>query len=184
MRHLRLRVSEPGENMATIDAHSFFALVAQQRFFQLPGTYSQLLLHVVFATKKRMPWIKPDIAGRLYPYIGGIVRAEKGFLHAIGGMEDHVHLYFRWRPDGSLSDLMRTVKSWSSRWVHDTYPDLSAFAWQAGYSAFSVSKSREDAVKAYIAGQAEHHAKQDFREELLSMFRTHGVEFDEKYVFD
>ena len=76
-----------------------------------------------------MPLIKPDIAGRLYPYIDGIVRAEKGFLHPIGGVEDHVHLYLHWRPDGSLSDLMRTVKSRSSRWVHDTYPDLSAFAW-------------------------------------------------------
>ena len=150
----------------------------------MPGTYSQLLLHVVFSTKERKPWITDDVADRLYPYIGGIVRAEKGVLYDVGGVEDHLHLYLRWRPDGSVSDLMRTVKSRSSKWVHDTFPQLGAFAWQEGYGVFSVSKSQEEAVKKYIAGQAEHHQKEDFKSELLRILRAHGVEFDEKYVFD
>jgi putative transposase len=64
------------------------------------------------------------------------------------------------------------------------FPNLDAFAWQEGYSVFSVSKSQEGAVKAYIAGQAEHHKKEDFKSELLRFLRAHGVEFDEKYVFD
>lgn len=150
----------------------------------MPGTFSQLLLHVVFSTKGRQPWITADIAERLYPYIGGIVRAEKGVLYDIGGIEDHVHLYRRWRPDGSVSDLMRTVKARSSRWVHETYPHLAEFAWQEGYSFFSVSKSREQAVKKYITEQAEHHKKENFKSELLRILRAHGVEFDEKYVCD
>jgi len=116
-------------------------------------------------------------------YIGDIVRAEKGVLYDIGGVEDHVHMYLRWRPDGSISDLMRTVKARSSKWVHDTYPNLAVFAWQEGYSVFSVSKSQEEAVKKYIAGQAEHHKKEDFTSELLRILRAHGIEFDEKYVF-
>ena len=150
----------------------------------MPGTYSQLLLHVVYSTKGRAPWITPDVAERLYAYIGGIVRAERGVLCDIGGVEDHVHLYVRWRPDGSISDLMRTVKARSSRWVHETYPSLASFAWQEGYSVFSVSKSQEEAVKRYIAGQAEHHSKEDFTSELLRILRAHGVEFDERYVFE
>ena len=150
----------------------------------MPGTYSQLLLHVVFSAKGRTPWITAEVAERLYPYIGGIVRAEKGTLFDIGGVEDHVHMYLRWRPDGTVSDLMRTVKARSSKWVHETYPNLAAFAWQEGYSVFSVSKSQEEAVKKYIAGQAEHHKKEDFKSELLRMLGAHGVEFDEKYVFD
>jgi putative transposase len=116
--------------------------------------------------------------------MGEIVRAEKGVLYDIGGVEDHVHLYLRWRPDGSVSDLMRTVKALSSKWVHDAFPNLAAFAWQEGYSVFSVSKSQEEAVKKYIAGQAEHHKKEDFKSELLRILRAHGVEFDERYVFD
>ena len=150
----------------------------------MPGTYSQLLLHIVFSTKKREPCITSEIAGRLYPYIGGLVRAEKGILLDIGGVEDHIHMYLRWRPDATISDLMRVVKARSSRWIHDTFPTLSSFAWQEGYSVFTVSKSRESAVKRYIAGQAEHHKKEDFKSELLRLLRAHEIEFDEQYVFD
>lgn len=150
----------------------------------MPGTYSQLLLHVVFSTHGRVPWITAEVAERLNPYIGGIVRAEKGVLCDIGGVEDHVHMYLRWRPDGTVSDLMRTVKARSSKWVHDEFPSLRAFAWQEGYSVFSVSKSQEEAVKRYITGQAEHHKKEDFKSELLRILHAHGVEFDERYVFD
>lgn len=150
----------------------------------MPGTYTQLLMHIVFSTKRRQPFIEPPIAERLYPYMGGIIRAEKGVLYDIGGIEDHVHLYLRWRPDGSVSDLMRTVKARSSKWVHETFPELAAFAWQEGYSAFTVSKSQEPAVKKYIANQVEHHKKEDFKSELLRMLTAHGVEFDEQYVFD
>lgn len=150
----------------------------------MPGTYSQILLHIVFSTKHREPWIKPDIAERLYPYMGGIVRAEKGVLHDIGGIEDHVHMYLRWRTDRSVSDLMRIVKSRSSLWVHQTFLNLKAFAWQEGYSVFSVSKSQEEAVKRYITSQAEHHKKEGFQSELLRLLRAHEIEFDERYVFD
>jgi hypothetical protein len=125
-----------------------------------------------------------ELAERLYPYIGGIVRAEKGVLYDIGGVDDHVHMYLRWRPDGAVSDLMRTVKARSSKWVHETYPNLAEFAWQEGYSVFTVSKSQEEAVKKYIAGQVKHHKKENFKSELLRMLRAHGVEFDEKYVFE
>jgi REP element-mobilizing transposase RayT len=150
----------------------------------MPGTYSQILLHIVFCTKNREAWITPDVEERLYSYVGGIVRAEKGVLFDIGGVEDHVHLHLRWPPDAAVSDLMRTVKARSSKWVHDTFPALGAFAWQEGYSVFSISKSQEEAVKKYIAGQVEHHKKEDFRSEFLRMLRAHGVEFDERYVFD
>ena len=97
----------------------------------MPGTYSQLLLHVVTSTKGRRPWISTAVAERLYPYVGGIVRSEKGVLYEIGGVEDHVHLYLRWRPDSTVSDLMRKVKSGSSKWIHETFPELGQrFAWQ------------------------------------------------------
>ena len=150
----------------------------------MPGTYSQLLLHIVFGTKRRQSLITPDVANRLHPYMGGIVRAEKGVLYDVGGVEDHVHLYLRWRPDDSVSDLLRTLKSRSSKWIHETFPALGAFAWQEGYSVFSVSKSQEQAIKNYIAGQAEHHRKEDFNSELLRLLRAHGIEFDERHAFD
>lgn len=150
----------------------------------MPGTYSQILLHIVFATKGREAWITDEVAERLYAYMGGIVRAEGGALLAIGGVEDHVHMYVRWRPDGSVSNLMRTVKARSSRWVHQTLPGMETFAWQEGYSVFSVSKSQEAAVKRYIAGQREHHVNEDYKSEVLRLLRAHGVEFEERFVVD
>lgn len=150
----------------------------------MPGTYSQLLFHIVFSTKNREPLIFPEVAERLYPFIGGIIRAEDGALLAIGGIEDHVHLYLRWRTDAALADLMRTIKSRATKWIHENFEDLSEFSWQEGYAAFSVSKSQEAAVKNYIARQAEHHGREDFKTELLRMLKLHEVEFDEKYVFE
>jgi putative transposase len=76
------------------------------------------------------------------------------------------------------------VKSRSSKWVHETYPKLTDFSWQEGYSVFSVSKSQEDGVKAYIAKQAEHHSHEHFKAEHLRLLRAHIVAFDERYVFD
>jgi len=150
----------------------------------MPGTYSQVLLHVVFSTKLRQPWITTEVAERLYSYLGGIVRVEKGIVYDLGGVADHVHIYMRWRPDASISDLLRAVKAGSSKWVHETFPNMGAFAWQEGYSVFSVSKSQEQAVKSYIEGQADHHKKEDFKSELPRLLRLHGIEFDERYVFE
>jgi len=150
----------------------------------MPGTYSHILLHIVFSTKNRAALIKPEIQTRLYDYMGGLVRTEKGTLYAIGGMPDHVHLLLRWRTGATVADLMRTVKSRSSLWIHQTFEELRAFAWQAGYAVFSVSKSGEADVKRYIENQAEHHKQRDFKEELLALLQAHGVDFDERYVFD
>lgn len=150
----------------------------------MPGTYSQILLHVVFSTKQRAAFIKPELQQRLYDYLGGIIRAETGTLYAIGGVPDHVHLLLRWRTDATIADLLRTVKSRSSLWVHQTFPAFATFAWQEGYAAFSVSKSSEPAVRAYIERQVDHHQKRNFQEELLALLRAHGVSFDPRYVFD
>ncbi|MCC6907363.1 MAG: IS200/IS605 family transposase [Phycisphaerales bacterium] len=150
----------------------------------MPGTYSQLLMHIVFSTKNREPWIASEVAERLYPYMGGIIRGEKGSLLEIGGVADHIHLLIRWRPDESVSNLMRTLKSKSSLWIHQTFADLAPFAWQEGYSAFSVSKSQENAVRAYILNQPQHHAREDFKTELIRFLCAHEIEYDKRYVFD
>jgi putative transposase len=150
----------------------------------MPGTYSQILYHIVFSTKHREPWITADVAKDLYPILGGYIRAAKGTMYQIGGVEDHVHLYLRWRTDETVAELMRDIKSNSTKWIHASYPALGAFAWQEGYSVFSVCKSREPAIKRYIENQAEHHERLDFKTEPLWLFREHEIEFDERYVFD
>ena len=128
--------------------------------------------------------IKPDLQARLYDYMGGIVKGEDGVLYEIGGMEDHVHLFIRWRTDETVATLMRKVKSHSSRWVHQTFPDRKNFQWQEGYGAFSVSPSQSENVKHYVRKQAQHHQKRTFQEEFLELLKAHGIEFDGRYLWD
>ncbi len=147
-------------------------------------TFSDVLIHAVFSTKHRRPAITPEIEARMHAYIGGILRAERCSLLAIGGMPDHLHLLVLLHPGVAIAGAMRVVKSRSSGWVHQTFADSPDFDWQDGYGAFSVSQSQRASVARYIERQAEHHRSRDFREEVLELLRRHRVEFDERYVFD
>lgn len=150
----------------------------------MPGTYSNLLLHIVFSTKHRAPLINSDLQPRLYKFIGGIVRDEGGALLDVGGIADHVHLLARWKTDESVAYLLRNIKARSSKWVNDNRLLPTRFAWQEGYSVFSVSKSQSTRVAAYIQRQERHHRRQTFQEELLEMLTSNEIEFDPRYVFD
>jgi REP element-mobilizing transposase RayT len=150
----------------------------------MPGTYSRLLYHIVFSTRKRAAWLKPAIAPRIYEYLGGIVRGEGGVPHRINGMPDHVHMLISWRKDESIAALMRKLKAHSSRWIHQTFPDMTPFRWHEGYSVFTVSESQFASVSRYIGNQEKHHRGRPFEEELRSLLRKHRVEFDERYLFD
>ena len=151
----------------------------------MPQSFVSLHQHFVFSTKNRVPLISADVQPRLFEYIGGILRAEGCVLVAAGGMPDHVHLLVSLDKQLSISEALRIIKAGSSRWVHDTFPDvLSGFAWQAGYGAFAVSFSHLDRVKAYLARQAEHHRRVTFQEEFIAFLKRHGIEYDERYLWD
>ncbi|HEX2838765.1 MAG TPA: IS200/IS605 family transposase [Phycisphaerales bacterium] len=150
----------------------------------MPRAFTQNFYHMVFSTKRRMEFITPEIEVRLYAFMGGILRDLKCASLAINGMPDHVHLLARYPSDLSHADMLRHVKSRSSKWVHETFQGSQAFAWQDGYGGFTVSKSKVGEVEAYIARQKEHHKEQDFRSEFLGLLRLHEVEFDEAEVFE
>ena len=149
----------------------------------MAGTFTNLNYHIIFSAKERRPAIIPEIQTRLYDYMGGIIKNDRGVLETIGGTSDHVHLLLRWRPDESISKLLQILKSRSSGWVHQTFPQCGAFQWQEGYAAFSVSESQCEKVRRYIQNQDEHHRKIDFKEELRELLRAHGVQFDEKFIW-
>jgi putative transposase len=150
----------------------------------VPQSFAAVHLHVVFATKRREPTISPALAPHLHEYLGGTVRGSKNVPLAVGGMPDHVHLLVGLGREATVADLVRTVKAASSRWVHDAHPELAGFAWQAGYGAFAVSHDRLPAVGRYIANQAAHHATESFQDEYRRFLRLHGIEWDERYVWD
>jgi hypothetical protein len=119
---------------------------------------------------------------RLHAYLGGTIRALGGVPIEINGMPDHVHLLAKLRQDKSLSDVLRDLKANSSGWVHDTFPTIRDFAWQGGYTAFTVSESKMETVRRYIRNQKGHHKTVDFQEELITLLRGNNIDFDERYL--
>jgi putative transposase len=144
----------------------------------MPHSFAYLLVHVIFSTKNRAPDLSPELTTRLFPYMGGIVRECKGTALIVNGPADHVHLLLSIPATTSVADMLRVLKANSSRWVHEQFPDLRNFAWQAGYGGFTVSGSRLNDVRNYIATQEAHHRKVSFQEEFLTFLKKHGMEFD------
>ena len=149
----------------------------------MPRSFTNLIYHIVFSTKDRKPLISPDRQERLYDYIGGTIRGLGGILLAINGMSDHVHLLAKLRPDKSVSDVLRNLKSNSSGWMHSVFPAASDFSWQNGYGAFTVSASQVESVRRYIANQEQHHSKNSFEDEFVGLLRKNEIEFDVKYLW-
>ncbi len=123
--------------------------------------------HCIFSTRDRRAFIGPELQLRLFPYIGGIARAERTNAVAVGGTEDHVHLLLELRATAAIAKALQVIKANSSKWVHETYPRLADFAWQQGYGAFTIGASQVERTVKYIGGQKEHHRTQTFQEELL-----------------
>lgn len=147
-------------------------------------TYSNILIHALFSTNNRHPWLKAEVRSELCPYLGGTVNRLCGQSIIVNGVEDHVHMLFVQPPKVATADVMEKVRASSSGWLKRRWPELEKFAWQTGYAAFSVSKSNAEEVKRYIAGQEQHHEKVTFQEEVVAFLTKHGIDYDPRYVFD
>jgi REP element-mobilizing transposase RayT len=145
-------------------------------------TYSRVLLHIIFSTRNREHLITADIRNRLHAYIAGIIRKVDGEVLAINGTSDHVHLLILLPVARSISDVVRLVKTNSSKWLREEQREQK-FGWQRGYAVFSVSESLEARVREYVNGQEKHHRKIGFREEYIFL-QKHGVVYDDPYVWD
>jgi REP element-mobilizing transposase RayT len=150
----------------------------------MPQSFASLHVHFVFSTKHHEPLIPPDLASRMYEYLGGTARGMKCPMLIAGGMPDHVHLLVSMGREVSAAEFVKALKAASSRWVHDTFPDRAGFAWQSGYGAFAVSYSQVGAVRTYIENQAKHHKTRGFQDEFRAFLKAHGIEWDERYVWD
>ena len=150
----------------------------------MANTYSSLFYHIVFSTKHRQNFIRRKIENRVWAYIGGVARKHKLTAIQIGGIENHIHSLIMSSPVNSPSQIAQWLKGDTSKWIHTEFTDLKNFAWQDGYGAFSVSKSRVSDVIEYIKNQAEHHRKESFENEYLKLMALHEVTFDEKHLFD
>ncbi len=148
----------------------------------MPSTHVSLHYHLVFSTKNREPWLPPTQRRRVHEYLGGVVRHLGGAPHAVGGTGDHVHVAMGLKATHCLADVMREVKSESSRWIHQELR-LAGFAWQEGYGAFTFAASDTESVRRYVLNQEEHHRVKTFQEEYVEMLQRGMVEYKKSYLW-
>ncbi len=146
-------------------------------------SYTNILIHYVWSTKNREKTITAELQKRLWSYMGGIARENNMKALAIGGIEDHMHLLISLPTTLSIAKAIQLIKGGSSKWVHDTFPNYNNFKWQEGYGAFSVSSSQLKNTILYINRQKEHHFKESFRDEYISVLGEHDIDYDKRYVW-
>ena len=151
----------------------------------MPQSLSNVLIHLVFSTKNREPYLRtPELRGIMTGYMVGILRNIKCPSLIVGAVEDHVHILCSLHRTVTIARLVEELKTSSSMRIKEEGPALRDFHWQNGYGVFSVSPSNVEPVKAYIANQEEHHRNRTYQEEFRLMLERHGIEYDERYVWD
>ena len=145
---------------------------------------SAILVHLVFSTKNREPFITPAIETELYPYMAKVLRELKSPSLAIDGASDHIHMLFSLARVITIADLVEEVKTSSSKWIKTKGREFRNFHWQRGYGAFSIGQSNVTALKRYIRGQKHHHRRITFQDEYRKFLKAYGINYDERFVWD
>jgi putative transposase len=149
----------------------------------MANTYHQVYIQVVFAVKYREAVINDEWKSIVYSVIGNLINETGCKTIIVNGVEDHVHCFLGLKPTVSISELMKTVKAKSSKYINDHQLTKTRFEWQEGYGVFSYSHSHINSVYKYIENQEEHHKKQTFKKEYLEFLEKFEVPYDERYVF-
>ena len=150
----------------------------------MPQSLSNTLIHIVFSTKHHQEFIDEEIESKLFGYIGKICNEKNSTTIIVGGYRNHVHVFCRLYRPLSQSDLVKEVKSNSSKWMKTQGQAYENFYWQDGYAVFSVSQSQSSQLVKYIENQRQHHQKISFKDEYRAFLQRHNIEFDERYVWD
>ncbi len=150
----------------------------------MPQSLARILVHLVFSTKNRYPFLTDALRPSLHAYMAVVLKNMGCPAIAINSIEDHIHILFNLSRTVALSKAVETAKTASSKWIKTQDPALSRFSWQAGYGAFSVSESHLNTVRTYIARQREHHGNVAFKDELKLLLATYNMDYDERYIWD
>ena len=154
----------------------------------MPQSLSSILVHLVFSTKNREPFIPSAIETELHPYMAKVFRELKcpslTIDGTIDGTSDHVHILFSLGRAIKVADLVEEVKTESSKWIKTKGREFRNFHWQKGYGAFSIGQSNVEALKRYIRGQKQHHRSVTFQDEYRKFLKWYDIDYDERYVWD
>ena len=146
-------------------------------------SFSNMLVHIVFGTKNREPWLKQEVSRELYSYLARAAETFRCPALRVGGANEHVHLLCNLARTMTVAKLVEKLKVDTSFWLKKRGGAFESFYWQAGYGAFSVSAANSEQVSRYIQNQRRHHESQSFQDEFRTLLRRAGIEWDERYVW-
>ena len=151
----------------------------------MPQSLAQVWIHLVFSTKDRRPFLQNEsLRTEMFKMLTHRVKESGCISASVGGHIDHVHLLIGLSRTITIAKLVEEIKKETSKWIKSHPQGTQLFQWQAGYGVFSVSHSMLDIVDGYIRSQDSHHAKRTFQDEFRLLCQKHGIEFDERYVWD
>lgn len=150
----------------------------------MPQSLSRILLHVIFSTKDREPWLDAEIRPRAFAYLAEIGRDMGCEVYRVGGTADHVHMAILLTRTLTVADFVKKVKGASSVWIKRNGRSHAGFSWQVGYGAFSLGASQLAVLTRYIDRQEEHHRVKGFQEEYLEFLEKYDVAYDERFVWE
>ena len=144
-------------------------------------SYTRLLYHIVFRTKYGRNTIPELYEKELYAYMMGIINNKKSKLYRIGGMENHIHLLVDIHPTYAISDFMKELKEYSSKWLssNQNFPHFEG--WAVSFAAFTYNLNDKQTIIDYIKNQKEHHKKLSFEDEYRQLLIENGIEIQEQY---
>lgn len=149
----------------------------------MANTYFQHYAHTTFPVKYRRAKIKSEFRKTLFGVMGNLINDTGCKTIIVNGVEDHVHCFFGFRPSVNISDIMKSVKAKSSKWINESDLLTHRFEWQPGFGSFTYGHSQIDNVFRYIKNQEKHHQKMTFREEYLMFLKKFQIDYDERYLF-
>ena len=149
----------------------------------MANTYHQIYLQTVFAVKYREAVLAKEWRSTVWGVIGNLINESNCKTLIVNGVEDHVHCFLGLKPVVSVSELMKTVKAKSSKYINDNKLTEEHFEWQDGYGVFSYGQSQIDSVYKYIQNQESHYKKQTFLDEYLEFLKKFKIAYDEQYIF-
>ena len=147
------------------------------------STYTQILFQIVFGSKNYSSFLTETNQNILNFYIAGILWNKKCKPHIVGGYCNHVHIVCDLHPTIALSYLVKDIKKAShemmvrEKFIFQQFP-----GWQVGFGAFTNTQSSKNQLIQYVKNQEIHHKKHSFKEELIALFRKHGIDFKNKYL--
>ena len=147
-------------------------------------TFTNILIHTIWSTKKRQPFITPDIKNRLYGYLRTVIEDKGQYLYIGNGMPDHIHMLISISPKICISDFLGLLKANSTKWAKANLPNKTNFGWQDGFACFSVGYSTQKSVIKYIENQETNHQKITFEEELEKLLKMQNITYDPRFIFD